>query len=341
MKTPVRMISTSETQTFKRCRQKWYWACVMNLRPKSSNKPALIFGDIWHQSLAMFYKPGRRRGPKPWKTFETLYMNFVDEHGKMSIKDLDQDDERIDLGLMGIDLARMYYDHYGDDEDIEVISPEFPFYVRLKDSQGKPFYVVGRMDAGIIWVPTGETGIFEHKTGSEEKKRSLILDEQGGMYWTFGTKFLKKMGIIDRLSEVDMVLYNFAAKRKKDERPQNKEGLYLNMNGSVSKRQPKDPFERIPVYRGADDRKVITERVVSEATEMRLAEEGKLDIYKNPTDNCHWDCQFFSMCELHESGSDYRGFMNSEYTVVNHNERYDDVLKMIRKEVRSGKLKAS
>jgi len=338
---PIRMISTSERGAFRRCRQRWYWGHVMGLKAIRSSKPALIFGDIWHQSLAGFYKPGRKRGPKPWITFDKLYMEFVGEHGKLRVKDMDQDDDRIDLGLLGIDLCHQYIEHYGDDEDIEVIAPEFPFHVRLVDRGGKPFYVVGRMDALIRWVPTGEVGIFEHKTGSEDKKKSLVLDEQGGTYWTFGPKHLKRMGIIERYSEVDLVLYNFAAKRKKDERPQNEAGEYLNKNGSVSKVQPGKVFERIPVYRGGDDRKVLTERIKAEAEEMRLAAEGKLAIYKNPTDTCYWDCNFHAMCELHEAGADYEGFMNAEYVKVDPNARYDDVLKLIKEERRESGKRAS
>jgi hypothetical protein len=304
----------------------------MGLQPRGgANKPALIFGDIWHQSLAKWYQPGRKRGPKPWRTFEKLYMEFRQEHGRVKIRDLEGvDDEAFEIGEVGIELAHMYVNHYGEDEDIEIISPEYPFYVKLIDRGGKSFYVVGRMDALAIWVPHDETCLVEHKTGSERKKKNLQLDEQGGTYWTFGPKQLKRLGIIDRVSDVDMILYNFARKAKRDERPQNKEGLYLNKDGSVSKRQPADVFERIPVYRSDDDRLVLTDRIKAEAQEIRLARAGKMAIYKNATDDCSWDCQFLDMCELHEAGSDYQSFMDQMYRRGDPLERYDDVRTLIK-----------
>src|SRR3990170_679517 len=226
------LIRTSERGAFKRCRQKWWWSHVEELQPKRMTRPALIFGDIFHQALAAYYKPGRKRGPHPAKTFEKLYIRHLDLHGPIKIRDMDDEDERRDLGELGISVCRAYIDHYGEDEDINIIYPEFPFKTLLRDSGGKRFWYVGRMDALFEWTLTGEKGLFEHKSGSEDLKPHVQLDEQGGSYWAFAPRFLRKLGIMAEGEELDIILYNFARKTKGDDRPENELGQKLNLDGS-------------------------------------------------------------------------------------------------------------
>jgi hypothetical protein len=320
MDTPL--IRTSERATFKRCRQKWWWGHVQGLRLERQTKPALVFGDLFHQSLAAYYKPGVKRGPHPSKTFEKLYMQYIDEQGKLKIADMDNEDERVDLGELGIEVLNNYISQYGKDEDIEIIYPEHPFRVQLKDLGGKPFWYIGRFDALFKWRTTGEKGLLEHKTGSEDLKPHLQLDEQAGSYWTFAPMHLRKLGIMESGEELDIILYNFARKAKKDLRPQNEEGLYLNKDGSVSKKQPPPLFERIAVYRDPDDRKEQMRRIRAEAFEMRLVKQGKLPVYKNPTKNCTWDCVFMNMCELHETSSDWESYRDQMFVVGDPYEDY-------------------
>jgi len=316
----IPLLRTSERQTFKRCPQKWYWTYVMGLRPKRF-RPALLFGDLVHQSLAIYYKPGRKRGPKPARTFERLYMKHVDEHGKKYVRDLEGDD-RVEMGELGIEILNNYIAEYGDDDDIEVLFPEFTFKVLLRDVGGKPFWYIGRMDALIRWVSNDRTGLFEHKTGSEQLKSHLGLDEQAGSYWTFAPRFLRRKRILKKNEDIDMILYNFMRKVKADDRPKDKEGRSLNMDGSVSKRQPTPRFERIPVFRDVDDRITLEKRVRQERFIIRMAEDKKIPIVKNPTKDCSWDCQFVEMCELHETRSYYQDFMRDQFT--SDNDPYED-----------------
>jgi hypothetical protein len=335
------LLRTSERSTFKRCRQKWWWAYVEELQKRhGTTTPALTFGDHVHQSLAEFYLPGRKRGPRPARTYKKIYTEWVKDHG---IYHLRGDDDRFEAGELGVGILERYYDTYGEDEDIEIVAPEMPFAVKLKDLGGKPFWYVGRLDAMALWVPTGEYCILEHKTGSENKKAALQMDEQAGSYWAMTPKYLewlrkhklltKNIGVVD----LEFILYNFLRKALDDPRPKNRQGQYLNKDGKVSKSQPPKHFERIPVYRDDADRRSITYRIRAEQFEMRLIREGKLPVYKNPTDNCSWDCPFYDMCELHETGSDWRGFKEQMYISETDNyAEYRADTKEIREEVSNG-----
>ena len=329
MKTELPMLRTSERSSFKRCRQKWYWGQVEGLRSPRS-KPALDFGTLVHDSMQLFYLPGIKRGVRPAITFARLY----EEHGSFTMNEYDENDNRTsrDAGELGVAMLEAYYEKYGKDDEIEIIAPEMPFRILMKDVGGQPFWYVGRFDALGIWRPTNAPFIFEHKTGSERKKKALGLDEQTGTYWAFAPEYVRtliKQKLVRKLSphvELEMMLYNFMGKRMPDIRPVNADGMRLNKNGTVSKRQPQEQFERIPVYRDEDDRRVIVKRIRAEAFENRLVRSGKLPVYKNPTDDCTWDCQFFDMCELHESGSDWRAYRDQMYIMTDQYKEYAEDL---------------
>jgi hypothetical protein len=198
-----------------------------------------------------------------------------------------------------------YVDHYGRDEQFICIKPEVPFQVELYDHE--EFYIctyVGTFDAVIIDQATGRYGLFEHKTAKVIRTAHLTLDEQAGSYWAFAPYVLEA----EYLPKLDFVLYNFLRKGKKDDRSQNEDGYYLNKDGSVSKRQPSPLFHREIVRRGNAHRINTMERVERQALEIQWIDAGELQVHKTPTPDCNWQCQFFDMCELHESGGDWEGY---------------------------------
>jgi len=304
------MLRTSERQAFKRCGQRWYWGTILGLRGKQT-KSALEFGDLVHQSLAAYYIPGRKRGPKPAKTFKKLYV----AHGSFSVREYkDEESEKHDAGDLGVGMLEGYVDEYGDDEDIRIIMPEMPFKIKLTDMGGKPFWYVGRFDALGLWLPTMEYFIFEHKTAATIKTQHLALDEQAGSYWAFGVEYIRtliKKGLLKkRKLDLEMILYNFLRKSVRNpDKNWAEDGTLLKMNGEPAKNQPPPYFHREPVYRDINDRKRVISRIRKEAYVIRLTEEGKLPVLKNPTQDCHWQCSFHDMCELHETMSDYKSFM--------------------------------
>lgn len=297
------MIRTSERMVFKRCRQRWHWAYVEGRKPKDAS-PALRFGTLVHEALAAYYIPGKKRGPLPAKTFKRLYKEETAQSFSFGMRQENQ--EWIDAGELGIAMLTAYVNEYGDDDELEIIAPEFPFEVDISDGSGNYLITyVGIFDAVYRNRRTKQIGLLEHKTAKTIGTDHLVLDEQAGSYWLFAPYVLRKRGYLQGNQDLDMILYNFLRKALPDDRPVNEAGLSLNKDGTVSKVQPQAYFLRHPVYRGEDDRTVILERIRAEAREVRMTRRGQLAVYKNPTRDCAWDCPFFGACELHETGSDY------------------------------------
>jgi hypothetical protein len=76
--------------------------------------------------------------------------------------------------------------------------------------------------------------------------------------------------------------------------------------GEVSKDQPAPRFHRERVYRDEPDRESVRARVLEELREMRLIRAGKLSAYKNPGAMTCPMCSYRDICELEESGHDWR-----------------------------------
>lgn len=305
-------VRNSERKDFVRCRQKWWWAYVEHLRSRQ-NKPALEFGDIIHQALAEWYAPGRKRNGKLSDHFMSIW-----KENEPDIRIVwDEDQEQVDAFDLGVEMCDNYEEEYGDDSQFEIIAPEQPFQVELYDSETEEYLCqyVGTMDAVCRDNMTGKLGLMEHKTTASLPPRQwLPMDEQASTYWTFGPEWLWDNGILKPNEDMDFILYNFLKKKRKDTREQNKDGLYLNQNGSVSKVQPGPLFHREIVYRNEAMRQAMWRRTEEQVWEMQLVREGTLAVYKNPTSDCKWDCQFRDMCELHERGADWESFRDGTMT---------------------------
>ena len=318
------LLRNSERVTYLRCRQKWEWGWLQGWTPKVA-APALRFGTLIHEALAAYYKPGKRRGPHPAKTFRKMYDEELEEVSRFGFRD--EDGEWQDAGVMGIDMLEHYVEHYRGDPHIEVIAPEQPFRVDLSKSNGKGYLVtpVGTFDAIIRNLETGKIGLFEHKTATAISTAHLSLDEQAGTYHALAGSWLHEQGLLKKGEEIDFILYNYLRKALRDDRPRNEAGQYLNkptkadlfeaadelfvethpkmtleqlrqayvdagedpdLHGQVSKSQPPPYFEREPVWRDEHDREQLLFRIRAQAWEMKEATEGRLPIYKRPTPGC-------------------------------------------------------
>lgn len=319
------MVRTTERRMFAQCRQRWWWCFVECLQPLDT-AAALKFGDIVHQALAIYYPPGRKRGPHPAGTFSTVLHEQFEEFGFK-----DSNGDWVDAEELGIEMLTNYVERWGKDDHIEVIAPEMPAEVHVYNARGA--YVctyVLKFDAVIRDLNTRKLGLFEHKTAKAISTKHLPLDEQGGSYWTFAGPWLRSQGILKPKEDIAFILYNFLRKGKKDTRPTNEAGQALNKNGSVSKNQPSKLFLRQPIYRSETDRESMLFRVRAQSWEMGQARQGKLPIYKNPAgqfpdQHCN-TCPYRDMCELHETGGDWETIRDLTMTHWDPYEDHNDIL---------------
>lgn len=327
-KTELVLFRNSESSTFKDCRQSWWWAYVEQRVAKQKRTP-LEFGTLVHRALELWYIPGKKRGLHPAKGFAKAYDEYLrDGNDEIIIKTgKDRDGvegTRVDALDLARDMLNGYVEYWGKDSHLEILAPEQNFQVDVHHTKsGKYlFTAVGQIDAVARDLRTNYIIFLEHKTGATLSPFGApeALDEQSGMYWTYGPAWLESTGVLRSGELPDALVFNRLKKTMGDTRPKNEEGHSLNKDGSVSKVQPSPRFARSPVYRTEIDRQRIMTRTKQVAREMRLVREGKLAAYKNPGRHCGY-CQFREVCEVHETGGDYKEMFKAMYT---HWDPYED-----------------
>lgn len=334
---PQRLIRTSERSGFKTCR--WLWDRAYNDRLKViQESPALRFGSLIHEALELRYPPGKKRGPKPAPTFAKIFDKDLKEAEESW--GMRADDEWTDARDLGIDMLENFVDVYGRDEDWEVIASEMTFKTPVYGSRDPDsglwlpaekgddgakllFHYVGTMDG--VWRNRMDGGIriIDWKTTRNDPIREGqgkgVLDEQATAYWTWGVDYLIAKGIIKprQVEHLDGMLYTFLRKAKRDPRPTNAQGQYLNKDGSVSKNQPPDYFHREIVYRSQADRDAARARAIQEFVNMERIKQGDDVAYKTPSTgamgHCNW-CGYRDICELHETGADWESLRDATMT---------------------------
>jgi hypothetical protein len=314
----VQMLRTSERGTFKECPLKWDWAYNHGLAAKRDSNP-LWFGQGIHIALAEWYLPGFERGPHPADTWE----DFCSDEERFIPTEYDEDELKyVDAKELGISMMEQYVDHYGTDERWNVIATEQTFRTLISDPRQmrKPgdklkalVKYVGTFDGVYRDEATGEIFLMEHKTAAGIQTQHLPLDDQAGSYWYVAARVLRAQGLIGPRENIAGIQYNFLRKATPDDRLQNAKGEYLNKNGTVSKRQPPPNFLREVVWRSREERRIMERRIQDEALHMEAMRSGLLPIYKKPTRDCSWRCEFYKMCMLDEAGADVAEYAEAVY----------------------------
>lgn len=325
------LLRNSERSAFKQCRFRWdltYGGTIL-AAPVRAREPAkaLWFGDLVHRALAPYYKKGVKRGPLPARTFLKLY----DADDRLAAVLRNDEGEWESLRDLGRGMLEGYVEQYGGDEDWEVIQSEQTFRLPLLvpaathvlDGSGPSLIipafrvtVVGTFDG--VWrhrTKKKRVAFKEFKTASTISLDGLAMDDQAGMYWTYGPKWLWRQQILADKTYPSEILYTFLRKAiRNPEYKYDAEGRKLNQDGAVSKSQPAKFYERQPIYRDQADRVNLHERVLEEAREMVLARAGLLTPIKNPgplhMPNCR-GCPVREACELHETGADWEAMLDA------------------------------
>jgi hypothetical protein len=308
----VPLLRNSERTDFRRCPQRWWWRWGEHLVPIEMSHGPLIFGSFGHLALAEHYIPGNKRGPHPAETWDKITADFMDAVRVPSTGYLDEDLEMSweDARSLGHDLLVHYIDHWGNDDHWEVLYTEHPGsqFIRHPNSGNPIVNYVYTMDLIVRdHAENGRIRYVDHKFMKAIEKRHLWIDSQNGGYLAIGTRELRKQGLIGPKEAVRDLVYNFVRKARKDDRPQNALGEYLNKDGSVSKKQPPPYFERVEITKTQKERNQQIQHIQAEALHMEAFRSGTLPLHKNPTRDCTWDCSFFTLCNIHESGGDVEG----------------------------------
>jgi hypothetical protein len=298
---PLPLLRNSERADFKRCPQRWWWGWRQGLVPQGPPNINLWFGEGIHLALALWYQPGLKRGVDPrvtWKKFVSEDIRFIRTE---FARDYDMK-EYVDAEEFGVELLGNYLAEYGRDRSWDIIAPEQNFQVDIPDKNGRPVVrLSGTMDGVFRDLDDGNVKILETKTAKQIITAHLELDSQHATYFTVAERSLKDMGLIKPTDRVTDMVYNFLRKGHADDRPVNEKGQALNKDGTVSKNQPSPLFVRYPVALTRSQMRRQLVKIAAEVRAMNMMRTKELDLWKNNTRNCYWDCDFYQMCVLDES----------------------------------------
>jgi hypothetical protein len=353
------MLRTSERSTFKRCHWKWWWEFEEVLKP-TTDVPPLRFGSLVHKALADYYKPGIRRGPHPAARFRHHYneeLKLQEEFG-FKAATIEDDAVWVEAGTLGEAMLNNYIEHYGRDDEWEVLATEQAFqklvYLPGSFDPNHPpeaqaeaipwFWYVGIIDGFWRNRRTKKISIVDHKTAKAINVMYLALDSQATAYWTWGLDWAYENGILKPTEKPAGMMYNHLRKAMPDQRPYeivNNRRFLLNQDGSYSKKQPAAYFARTPIYRDWNEREAAREQVYAEFADIELIRTNGKDFddrdgnlhappagaYKNQGQFTCPGCWLFDVCELHEIGGDWQemmGHSTREWDPYDAHEVYTD-----------------
>jgi hypothetical protein len=307
------IIRTTERRDFKRCPQRWWWRWREGLVSRQISDP-LWFGTGIHIALAHYYGPGYKRRMDFIDIWEDFCQN--DPLSRLMLTESKDDGASyMKARELGIIMLRGYHEFYEGDRDWDVIYTEEPFSVIIPDPDtGEPLVrFVSTLDGVYRSKRSKKYALMEHKTAKAITTGHLTQDDQGGAYWAVANRILRDKGILGTGEFITEVTYNFLRKAPPDPREKDALGRALNKDGSISKVQPAPLFHRESVKRTIAKRRTQLERIAAETLAMNEFRYGNLPLYKNPTRDCGWDCDFKQMCELHDAGADWKEFKKAVF----------------------------
>jgi hypothetical protein len=307
----------------KRCPTKWYWKWRKGLVPKAKNFGPLELGTWVHYAFEHWYALGYKRNGDLVDWFrlavDAAIAQAIEAGAPQFV--LDKAEE---LAALGEAMMIAYQRFYGKDEDVYVLAVELPLEFSIPDRQGNVI-AMHRLKPDMVYRDRHrDVWLMENKTAAQIRTEHLVIDDQARPYGVMAELALRKLGIIPASSGFSGIMYNFVRKALPDEREMNEKGLYLNKNGTVSKRQPTPMFLRHPVKLTRPAKRRALERIQDEVIEITTltkiirdrSERKVFDFHrlgKTPHSSCAKTCQFFTMCVADEQGTDIRDMERSMF----------------------------
>jgi len=346
------LIRGSELRTFRRCRQKWAWSYMDGREPKRK-KGALTFGTLVHKALEIYYPPGLERGPHPATTFERLFVanaeqfdQWDEEGNRIGAMELGVEMLKGYVHKWGEDPGieiispEQTFKVVIKDRKGKVIATFVGMFDALARSlrTGRIFVFETKTAKSIKLVRInssyGDQGLGYWIAANYWCRENGLLKPNeyiDGVMYNFLRKALEgdkprdAMGRILNKPTKTRLMEELASLGITVVHPKTVDGAISTLKdhfytdedigrlGDISKVQPPPLFERQELLYGPEELRSFEERLRAQALEMGQARKGELDIYKNPTNDCDWDCPFQDACEIHEMGGDYESILEMEF----------------------------
>lgn len=304
---------------FKRCPKKWYWRWLLGLVPVAKSFGALDLGSWVHDALSRWYKIGRKRNGDLVEHYREVSNAAIDQAVAAGLPEHEAL-KAAELQFLGEALVKSYVEAYGKDSNVEILGAEIPLEFPLSDENGVIAKHKLKPDAVFRDLRTRKIWLFEHKTAASIQTEHLVIDDQARPYAAMAQPALRKAGVILPNESVAGIMYNFIRKAFPDTRKMNEKGQYLNLNGTVSKKQPPPYFVRHPITVANQAKAMTLRRLRAESLMITLLRQhiidGSIDpvmIPKTPHRSCPKFCEFFKMCRLEEEGADITDMQRALY----------------------------
>lgn len=314
------LIRPSERSDFLECQWKW-WKSWREGYTSQKVPTWAWFGTAIHKGLEVRYPIGRKRGhiSEVLDAFEEAVQG---ERRRVWTQGGELDEEEVVDGIeLGKAMLIGYCQHYGSDRAWQVIHNEQSFQIDLPNPRSRREQTIaticGTWDL-VVWDLVDKCyRVVDHKTRKTFPKlwNFYDLNLQAGTYLWVAPEILRHKGILGKKDILDGIVFNCLKKHLPDDRPRNAKGECLNLDGSVSKRQPAELFYRYTSRRSPQERVTQAKHVIAEAYHMHKIRQGVLPILKHPTEQCP-SCPFFEVCQLDESDPEAAAYMaRSMYAV--------------------------
>jgi hypothetical protein len=307
-------IRTHERIDYKRCQLKWYWHWRMGLVPMARSYGDLDLGRWTHAALAAWYS-----GDRDNKLVDVFNKVVSDDMNTQPNNLMEYQKEKIsELAQLGMEMMLGYQRHYHhNDADVIPVKCEVPLKFKLA-----PGLTYGMTLDMVFCDPFGRVWIMEHKTAKSINRTWLPLAEQTLAYIALSERCLVDSGLFTSTTSLHGIMYNFIRKTRMDSRQHNDQGLALNKNGTVSKRQVVDSFVRVPIRIPTLGKIDTLNRLahecgeIAEATLMsRVGDKDASNFLSTPHTSCT-RCDYFTLCLNRTYGGNVRDLIKKMYRVV-------------------------
>lgn len=319
------VITGSQAGSFRRCKRKWWLEWYRQLQLGSQDlMNARATGSRVHKALQAYYVGDDQTRVDPRDALEriltddwtTIYNNAValghDDFVLAGIRD--QFTKTATLERAMIEGYVEWLAETGADAELKIISSETPVVAHLfehtrSDGIVQTVHTAGLLDARVLRTSDGVRLFVDHKTVGDTKSPAKTLPQNEQMLHYHLIEWLSSGDTDERC---DGALYNMLRKVKRTA-------------------TAKPPFyERMEVRHNQQELESYKRRLIATTTDILTTIE-KLDAgahhldvaYPTPTSNCSWDCDFFAVCTMFDDGSHVEAALDSLYTKVDPNTRYD------------------
>lgn len=290
----VKVVSYSEVSSARRCSFRHELGYVERWSKPPATMGALSKGTAWHAVMEARYNAFLL-----CQRENVISLAEKAERARVAVAGVvaELDDE---LGELIWWMYKGYAEHWGTDEEWEIIAVEHPAEVMLPLPSGRPsrFRLKMKIDLVVRDRLTGRIRIIDHKSGKDlPGKKALEADDQFPLY---------QWGLTQLGRKVFGMTYNAA-------RTTRLQGE-IKAPGSTPLDQR---FQRLAVPHSDKALQIIATSAYltarSRYQEQQAIERMGVDAPRT-TDplRCQWDCDFYNACMAGRKGLDSRAFLHGE-----------------------------